>query len=68
MGTSPVRNFDDEVLSQGDPLSLSQFDNPEEEDGEELFGVNLERYEFYTHLLHIVIKNLHIYALQLFLF
>lgn len=41
--TSPVRNLDDEVLSEGDVLSLSQFDDPEEEDGEELFGDNLER-------------------------
>lgn len=41
--TSPVRNMDDEVLSEGDVLSLSQFDDPEEEDGEELFGDNLER-------------------------
>ena len=41
--TSPVRNFDDEVLSEADVLSLSQFDDPEEEDGEELFGDNLER-------------------------
>jgi len=31
------------VLSEGDVLSLSQFDDPEEEDGEELFGDNLER-------------------------
>lgn len=42
-GTSPVRNFEDEVLSEGDVLNLSQFDDPEEEDGEELFGDNLER-------------------------
>lgn len=41
--TSPVRNLDDEVLSEADVLSLSQFDDPEEEDGEELFGDNLER-------------------------
>lgn len=42
--TSPVRNFEDEVLSEGDVLNLSNFDDPEEEDGEELFGDNLERY------------------------
>uniref|UniRef100_A0A2S2R8N4 DNA replication licensing factor MCM2 n=1 Tax=Sipha flava TaxID=143950 RepID=A0A2S2R8N4_9HEMI len=41
--SSPVRNLDDEVLSEADVLSLSQFDDPEEEDGEELFGDNLER-------------------------
>ncbi|KAL4142954.1 hypothetical protein QTP88_005342 [Uroleucon formosanum] len=41
--TSPVRNFEDEVLNEADVLSLSQFDDPEEEDGEELFGDNLER-------------------------
>lgn len=41
--TSPVRNFDDEVFSEGDVLSVSQFGDPEEEDGEELFGDNLER-------------------------
>lgn len=41
--TSPVRNFEDEVLSDVDALSLSQFNDPEDEDGEELFGDNMER-------------------------